>query len=224
MSGKPEHGTHAVNLWWWWHVPVALFNCFISIFSNLHDYGILSPNFNFVLWLKEISLLYQPWKTETYTSTWIYIHRYLFKNDLIALHMKSKEKLHWNCYFSISLIHHSLFCYIIFCSLKWFKHTTPSVRENKSFVLAIQHSNSKNTILRLWYPETFQVIHKDKRWMYTWPWLGSYCDLIHVCAQQSHQQLPEQMWQHCWWFNRTSPLSTSLWSCKFLVMHYMDFN
>jgi hypothetical protein len=107
----------------------------------------------------------------------------LFKNDLIAIYMKSKEKLQWNCYFSISLIHHSLFCYIILCSFKWFKHTTQSVRENRSFVLAIQHANSKNTILRLWYPETFQVIHKDKRWMYTWPWLGPYCGLIHVCAQ-----------------------------------------
>lgn len=107
----------------------------------------------------------------------------MFKNDLIAIYMKSKEKLHWNCYFSISLIHHSMFCYIIFCSLKWFKHTTPSVTENKSFVLAIQHRNSKTTILRLWYPETFQVIHNSKSWMYTWPWLGPYCGLIHVCVQ-----------------------------------------
>lgn len=107
------------------------------------------------------------------------------KNDLIAIHMKSKEKLHWNCYFSISLIHHSLFCYIIFCLLKWFKHTTPKVTKNKSFILVIQHRNPKNTILRLWYPETFRVIHKGKSWMYTWPWLDQYCGLIHVrvCAQ-----------------------------------------
>jgi len=99
------------------------------------------------------------------------------------MYMKSKEKWHWNCYFSISLIHHSLFCYIIFCSLKWFKHTTPSVKENKSFVLAIQHRNYKNIILKIWYPETFQVKHKDINWMYTWPRLGPYCGLIHVCAQ-----------------------------------------
>jgi len=42
--------------------------------------------------------------------------------------------------------------------------------------------------------------------------------------RQKHQQPPKQMWQHWWWFNPISPLSTSLWLSKFLVMQYMDFN